>query len=627
VKNLLSNLDQLIELHIGRSDFSIDFICSELGTSRSNLHRKLKSETDLSISLYIRKKKLEKAKELVENSDLNFSEIGYEVGINNPQNFSKYFHQEFGMSPTAFRRSSRDSILEIDPVRDIEEPIFTKVKAAKDSEGWSTQIKIPLIIAIIIIIGIFIYQKREANINHIEEGSSIAVLPFSNLNEEGSNFFSDGVMEDILTNLSKLPDLRVISRTSSILYRNTDKSIKQIGEELDVGYILEGSVRQVDHKVKITVQLIDAESDYHIWAESYNRNIDDIFDIQADVSKEIAEVLHQKLSSDLAQSFDQHPTSNMEAYNTFLIGRELIHSRTQDGLREGLKKMNAAIGMDPDYADAYAFKSLAYNLLGNLNYESRAEMYPLSRDAAQRALALDSRSDMAYLVLGSIHNDEYEWQKSIELFEKALKINPNSALGHYWYSLLLREIGELEKAATYSQKAFQMNPLIPVITAGHVANCTYLGDFSQARKVLDKAKAVQSNSFLYYWAEALYFERSSNLDQAIAMYEKALEINPNVKSLQKAKYYLKGQLGKVDEVQEFLKTLEEDNITDPIVLSVVYSGIGDKESSLKYLLLGESQGLLPDDLYVDSRYDLLRDEPGFKSIIRKYGYNGPFYIE
>lgn len=614
------------------SSFSIDFICSALGVSRSNLHRKIKAESGISTSLFIRKRKIQNAKTLIENTDLTFSEISYAIGINNAQNFSKYFQQEFGLSPSTYRKEHRNTRIESKP---------NNLDPTENANGSLERLSyvIPIVVGLSIVVFFILYFINENSVfdnSHSNDflvnripvlgENSIAVLPFTNLNPGESTFFSDGVMEDILTNLTKLPDLKVISRTSSILYRDTDKSLKEIGSELGVNYILEGSVRSVDNKVKITVQLIRSTDDTHVWAQDYDRDLEDIFEIQSEVSKKIALALSQNLSKDLSTQFDKGPTSNLKAYNSFVTGRELIHSRRESGLYEGLRLMEEALMYDSLFADAYAFKALAYSLLGNLHYEDRQRTHEQSISSAKQALKIDDQNDMAWLVLGSIYNDQHKWQESIDAFKKVIVFNPNSALGNYWYSLLLREIGELDRAVYYSAKAAELDPLLPVITAGHVSNCGYLKDFEQSNYYLNKGEALFQNSFLFVWAKGIHFEAQKNYAQALEHYSNALKLNPKVISLVRAKMYCHAKLGHTDIVNEFLNDFTVESSRDYIILSTLYCGLDDTAECLKYLTLGSEQNLLPDDLYVDARYDPVRGTPEFQKLIDLYNFEKSYQI-
>lgn len=623
--DFISRLDNVIDENMDKSSFSIDFLCSELGVSRTNLHRKIKNDSSLSTSLYVRRRRMIKAKELIESTDLNFSEIAYATGVNNPQNFSKYFNEEFNLSPTEYRQTylEKDQNTTPSPTSEILEEKGIKT----EKKNYSVLILLGIIaIAGIIGWGLYLHSNTEAPETDTSRDKSIAVLPFSSLNEEGRTFFSRGITEDILTNIAQLPGLKVISRTSSMQYRDTNKQLKEIASELGVNYILEGSVREIDNRVKITVQLIRADNDTHIWAQDYNREVEDIFKIQSEVSQEIAIALEQNISNDLVQQFDTPPTENLEAYNAFIIGRELIHSRTDDGIRSGLEKMEEAISYDPNFADAWAFKAIAYNLLGNLHYEDRSVIYQNSEEAALTALSHDPKCVPAHLALASIYNDRYKWQESIDAFETVMELSPNNALAHYWYSLVLRELGEHSKSVIHSKIAADLDPLLPVITAGHIKNCAIVEDFEQADFYLNKARLLHSNSFLYVLAEGLLYEHKQEYEIALSKFEEAIRMNPEAKSMHRAKYYVLGKLGRKEEIDEYLDNFKIESGRDLIILSTIYCGLGDESNCLKYIKQGADENTLPDDVFTDPRYDVIRNNEEFVAIMKEYGFYDTYRI-
>ena len=365
MNEILQKLNLLIEENFENSKFSIDEICTNLGLSRSQLHRFIKEQTQLSTSLYIRKIKLQKAKQLLVTTQLRISEIAYSIGIDSPQSFSKYFTEEFGISPSDFRKSQEnlveEMVVEITPKQErvIQKKLFLLSQKHKFYRfRW---LGLGLLLLTILGLGFWLKYSLEKNAN--VEGS-IAILPFKNLGKPENAFFSDGVMEQIHTSLAVIDNLKIISKTSSLQYRNTQKTIPQIGKELNVNYILEGTVLQLAQKVRITVELSRANDDMVVWSKNYEGEMKDIFGYMSTVAKEIANELNQKLSISLSKKLEKVPTQNINAYNEYLQGQQLMKARTKEKMEAAILKFEKAIGLDPNFANAYAQKASAYYLLG-----------------------------------------------------------------------------------------------------------------------------------------------------------------------------------------------------------------------------------------------------------------------
>jgi TolB-like protein/AraC-like DNA-binding protein len=287
-KTLVEKLDIFLDKNLENPSLSVDDICLEMGVSRSQLHRILIEKTQLSTTLYIRKKRLEKAKNLLSTTNLRISEITDAVGINNHANFSKYFIEEFNVSPTDFRKRTPE-LIEVSDEESL--PSFEDI-VLHDNQPDNYVITKPksyrrwyLLLGLVVLssMGFYFFSKAlQNNITQFDDGlnqiseSSLAILPFKNLGSPDNAMFCDGVMEQIHGSLSLLENLKVISKTSSMVFRNTKKPIGQIANELHVKYILEGSVLQIDKKIRITIGLTDAKEDRSVWTKSYDGDTKDV---------------------------------------------------------------------------------------------------------------------------------------------------------------------------------------------------------------------------------------------------------------------------------------------------------------------------------------------------------------
>jgi serine/threonine-protein kinase len=296
---------------------------------------------------------------------------------------------------------------------------------------------------------------------------SIVVLPFENMSgDKEDEYFSDGITEDIITQLSKVRDLRVISRTSSMRYKGSSKLLREIGEELGAATILEGSVRRYGDEVRITAQLIDARTDEHIWAENYDRKLASIFAIQSDVAQKITAALQATLSPAEKLRMESTPTENLEAYNDYLKGRHYLNQRDLEGYEKSIQYFQAAIDRDPGYALAYAGLADTYLLLQLWHFRPPHETMPKAQSAALSALEIDGELAEVHTSLAAIrHWYLWDWVGAEEAYRRAIELNPNYATAHHWYAFYLRDMRRFEEAAEEILIAQNLDPLSLIIEA------------------------------------------------------------------------------------------------------------------------------------------------------------------
>ena len=320
---------------------------------------------------------------------------------------------------------------------------------------------------------------------------SIAVLPFDNLSRDPDNaYFCEGVQDEILTRLAKVADLKVISRTSTQHFKSAPDNLPEIAKQLGVAHILEGSVQKASDQVRVNVQLINAMTDAHLWADTYDRKLTDIFAVESDIAKTIADTLQAKLTGSEKRSMAKTPTVNPEAYELYLKGRYFWNKRTGDDLRKSIEYLKQAIAKDPGYALAYAALADSYSLLRFYGGASPAESVVPAEAAAKKALELDDSLAEAHASLGLIATEELEVNRGVNELERAIQLNPNYATAHHWLGLALatlrqsdRSIGEA-KARAGARSAFhhhQRRPkhhlsLCPSLRRGRSAGAQDLGN-------------------------------------------------------------------------------------------------------------------------------------------------------
>ncbi len=377
----------------------------------------------------------------------------------------------------------------------------------------------------IVILGVLYFFTPSEAVS--PDRKSVVVLPFENLNkDEESEYFSDGMTEDIITQLSKIGDLRVISRTSSMRYKGTGKGLREIGRELGVATILEGSVRRSGGRVRITSQLVDAETDEHLWAEAYDRDLQDIFEVQSDVAQQIAAALQATLSPAERARIEREPTNNLTAYDYYLKGRENYRQYRERDNENAIEYFRRALELDPDYSLAYAGLGDAY-AQRQWRFGQPLEWLDSSIAMSERALEIDPNSAEAYKALGLAYEYKGWLRQALEANQKAVALNPSyqDAVANtgwvYWM------LGDLEKGYQWMKRSTVLNPADAQHYFGIGTVLNTLGDTARAREYMDKALDMQPDFEYAYWGKINILMVRGMHREAIAESKKLLEIAPD----------------------------------------------------------------------------------------------------
>ncbi len=455
---------------------------------------------------------------------------------------------------------------------------------------------------------------------------AIAVLPFKDMSPEDTQWFCDGVMDEILNHFSSIKNLRVISRTSSDTYEGTDKKIPEIAKELDVDYVLEGSVTLHNNKVKIMAQLI-AANDEHIWSKDYSDNFDDIFAIQQDVAKEVFKKLKITLSPEEEKQLQQKPTDSIEAYQLYLKGITLSDSRSKEGLLKSIDLYSQAIIIDPNYADAYAemahsyYLLYAYGLYG-YGYIGLSEAFGKAKIYIEKAIELNPNTTRAYTVMAKINMVQHDMVGANKNFAKAIELNPNDATAHHHYATYYEKIQDNTNFLAQINIAQRLNPLSKRVNRAKIKALIYNNKIEEAQAHLKKYNFLFSeNGNLWIeiklnslqkkdWTEAIrLLEKELEKDQNNAFIHRLLShyylcvLNDRIKSLYHAKrafelkpiaYYAKNywhnllynkKFKKADEILhgDYLNQIFSDPSSRDLYLFVDHCFKGEFQMALKYI--------------------------------------------
>lgn len=370
-----------------------------------------------------------------------------------------------------------------------------------------------------------------------ESSRALAVLPFADVSAAGENaeFLALGLHDELLTLLSRIHGLKVISRTSTARYRGRDKSLGQIGRELGVSRILEGSVQRAGNRIRVNVQLIDASSDQHIWAERYDREIspDSLFQIQGDVAVAIARSMQSALSTQERKDLARVPTDSLEAYQAYLIGKHRMIARTTQGIGEAADYFREAIRLDPDFAPAYVGLADAFFLRSEYGGLSRTEMTAQATPLLDRALALDDRLAPAYTTMGVVRARNADFSGAEAAFRRAIEIDPNNSTAFHWYGDVLLIKSQPEKALPLLRRALELDPLSPAVLATLGQILEALGQFKDALKQYRKIIEIEPDSPLGYLMVG-HYERFVNgrFDEAVRSYHQSVVRDPGNATVQ-----------------------------------------------------------------------------------------------
>ncbi len=452
---------------------------------------------------------------------------------------------------------------------------------------------------------------------------SIAVLPFENLSEDKSNaFFAEGVQDEILTRLAKVADLKVISRTSTQHFKSSPDNLPEIAKQLGVANILEGSVQKSGDQVRVNVQLIKAANDSHLWADTYDRKLTDIFAVESEIARTIAETLEAKLTGTEKILLAKKPAPHPEAYELYLKGRFFWNKRTAVDLRKSIDFFNAAIARDGNYAPAYAALAQAWVLLPAHNGAAPKDCIAPAEAAIRKALALDETSSEAHAALGELRACfQFDFQGAAAEFDRAIQLNPNDATARHWAGMNMGILGNIAGEVAQLRRAVSLDPLSLIINTNLARALIHARRFDEAIAQLHKTIEMDGEFAYAHRTLGMALELAGQTDGAIAEYEKAISLGENVPAAATLGH-LYGMTGRKDAATKILRQLQaesERRYVDPFWLALVYVGLDDRDHALAALEQGYA-GRNGDELgyiRIDAFFDPLRSDPRFQALAEK----------
>jgi serine/threonine-protein kinase len=453
---------------------------------------------------------------------------------------------------------------------------------------------------------------------------SLAVLPLANLSgDPEQEYFTDGMTEELITSLSKISALRVISRTSAMHYKKTDKTIPEIAQELKVDGIVEGSVQRAGERVRITAQLIEGASDRHLWAESYERDLKDVLALQGEVARAIAGQIRATLTPNEQARLAKSAQVDSKAYDDYLRGRYYWNQRTEESVRKGIVYFESAIAKDPEYAPAYVGLADSYSVWG-APVLPPAEQRRRASTAVNKALAIDPTLGEAHASLASISMGyDLDWDGAEREFRKAIELNPGYPIAHLWYGLLLAYLGRHDEAMREMETARDLDPLSLIILAStgrlRFLARRYPEAVEGCRRTLDldpEFPAALHYLGLAYEQQGKYAEAAAALEREIPRAGGVVARGGDLGHI----YAAAGRKADATAILHHLQEVAKISYVSPLQFALIHLGLGENEAALRWVEKAIQEGAdFTTDLGVDPRFDPLRSDPRFQEMLRRIG--------
>ena len=492
-------------------------------------------------------------------------------------------------------------------------------------------IPLVLLIAVILDINLLLHLKSPESeaIPTSKWKNSIAVLPFVDMSpQKDQEYFCDGMTEELINRLSNIRELKVPARTSSFVFKGKAEDIREIGRKLDVQTVLEGSIRKIDNQLRVTAQLVNITNGFHLWSDTYNRELKDIFSIQDEIASTIADKLKLTLLSDEKARLVKHSTENLEAYNLYLLGRYFYYKTTEEDMNKAIRYFEQAIGKDPGYALAYAGQATCYSVLCTTGYLAPKESYPKAKEAVVKALELDEELGEAHASLGYLKFFlDWDFAGAERDFKRAVKLSPGNVDVYILNSLYLAFLGRFDEAIAGFKRAVELDPASPL-------TYTYLGGFGyqmagrydesidQIKKGLDMDPSI----FLGQLFLASVYALKGTYGEAISQADKVLSAWPTLEDVQVLSFlgWVNAVSGRQEKARNFLNRmldLRARRYVDAYLIGAVYAGLGEKDKAFEWLTKAyeEHAGQLV-CIRVDPWIKNLRSDPRYEELLKKMGW-------
>jgi serine/threonine-protein kinase len=422
-----------------------------------------------------------------------------------------------------------------------------------------------------------------------DDKPSVAVMPFTNLSADPEQeYFCDGMAEEIINALAHIEGLRVVARMSCFAFKGRQVDIREIGRQLNVSTLLEGSVRKAGKRLRITAQLVNVADGYHLWSERYDRDMEDVFAIQDEISLAIVENLKERVLKADKSALSRRHEIDPEAHQLYLKGRFFWAKRSRESFEKSIEYFKKAVEIDPYYAQAYAGLAVSYNDLPNYSSFPSAEAYPLAKEAALKALELDNELAEAHTALGLILSDhEWDWVGAEKEYKRAIELNPAYETAHQWYAFLLACLWRPDEAISEMNKAYELDPLSLAVNRNYGFLLYMARKYDDALKMLRKAAELDPSFSYTYFCMGLVYLRTQDYEKAIEVFKKEREltggVNPIVVIPLGTAYARMGDREKAEEILAGVEERMKHEYVSPFFLAQFYFTLGELDTGFELL--------------------------------------------
>lgn len=513
-----SRLMTAIDQNIANEKFGVSELADAMHMSRSNLLRKVKKDTGLSVSQLINQTRLRHAMDILLEGTLNVSEVSRSVGFSSTSYFIKCFREHYGYPPgEALQRSKDKPLPQPDPATTLFEP-ETIVPQSNRSGNWKHVLATVGLLVLLVAAALFVFQ---GNFQPADTEKSIAVLPFKNDSNDSSNvYLISGLMDATLSNLQQIEGLRVVSRTTAEKYRNTSKTITELSKELDARYFVEGSGQKIGDRIVLNIQLIDGVDDKHIWSHQYRKDAKDIFELQEEIARNIAQEIEVIITPQAARRIGKKPTRSVEAYEHYLKGKDLFYQSTSQSLAASIPMFRKAIELDNGFALAYANAAMVYYYLDLFSTE---KVFGLEiNSCADRAMEIDSGLLESLIAKALAHAHAYRYKKAVPLLEKAHELDPTSGLVvHFLSEFYNLHVPNTTRYLEYSLKGVKLDimshdSMTTSFKYLHLSNALIQSGFlDEGIRFVNRSLAYQPENVIAQYARVWFiYAKNRDLQQA-----------------------------------------------------------------------------------------------------------------
>jgi len=461
------------------------------------------------------------------------------------------------------------------------------------------------------------WEVKEGPMKRLAEPRRVAVLPFSNLSPDPADeYFADGMTEELITTVSRIDGTEVISRTSVMQYKKSPKPIRQISGELDAGTVLEGSIRKSGNRLRVSVQLIDAVKDRHLWAESYDRNLDDVFAIQSDIAGRVADALRARMAKETPRSLGD--TDNIEAYTSFLRAKQLANEGKRTQLDDAVSLLKEAVAKDPNFSRAYSALALAIYHQGM--HGDYTEAVNKAEEVAKKAIETCPESAEAHAAMGSIDNAMDRFDESRREVETAIRLNPNLSDAHNLLGIINGAFGRLDEAVASLQKAYALDP-VSLYTGTVLADTLRVsGRVDEAMKILARMDELYPNNFFVAQAMAACYINQKDFQKARTALEKSLRADPENHEIKINFGFLAALEGRREEALQVLQEFEDEETTlGSNARLFINTALGNYDEAFAALDDLARTHAWPFLVKSESQLEGLHKDPRFSQFCRKVG--------